>query len=161
MAQLCGLPRSTWQSWVKDGFFSIPPGGAFQLTDCIEVAIVSTVREHFPLPETRSIWEAMRRSEEAARMVRAAAGLEIDGHFDLIIDPADGFVAAATDDASLARAIRRGDRQRVLNVVPLANDLRDLGDGFARLASKAPVTARRAGRPRKTSGNVIELRAQG
>ena len=161
MAQLCRLPRSTWQSWVKDGFFSVPPEGAFQLADCIEVAIVAAVREHFPLSETRNVWEALRRSEEVARMVQAAAGLGDEGHFDLIIDSTDGFVAAATDDASLARAIRRGDRRRDLSVVPLANELRDLTNGFTRLASKSPVSAARAGRPRKASGNVVELRAQG
>jgi hypothetical protein len=160
MAQLCKTPRSTWQSWIKDGFFSVPAAGAFVLEDCLEIALVAAVREQFSLAETRSLWETMRSNGEAVRMISEAASLGEEGHFDLIIDPADGDIGLATDDRSLAHAVRRGDRQRVINIVPLAGEIRELRAGFARLASKQPVSAARAGRPRKTSGTVVELRAQ-
>ena len=165
MVQLCGVARSTWQSWVREALFTVPAASAFQLADCLEVLLASVVREHFSLTETRSIWEGLRKSGEVTRLVEAAEAVVPDDsvRFDLVIDPAFGEVSLATDDASLASAILT-ERPRLVQVVPLSERIRALKAGFERIASDDPLPTLRRGRPPRASAgsardaaDVIEL----
>jgi hypothetical protein len=162
MAQLCGLARSTWQSWIRELLFELPPTGVFGLSDCLEVAIVSAIREHFSLPETKSVWESLRRSGDAERLLLATERLKKEGteRFDLVIDPALGGVNLAVDEISLSRAILDDERPRTVSVVPLAPQIRRIKVGFAKVATSGEVPSVRRGRPRRTPAPVIELRSR-
>jgi len=157
MTELCGLARSTWQSWVREQLFEVPGDGFFGLELCLEVAFAAAVRTQFSLAETRQVWGSARESGAAHMLVRRAREQNPVERFDLVIDMKHGAIAVATDDASVGRAIRQDGLPQTVTVVPVAAKLQSVKEGFATFGEERVPGASRAGRPRKVSANVVEL----
>lgn len=158
MTELCDLARSTWQSWVRERLFDLPADGLFGLEICLEVALAAAVRTQFSLAETRRVWGSARESGAAQLLVRRAREQDPVERFDLVIDMKHGAIAVATDDASVGRAIRQDGLAQTVCVVPVAAKLQSVKEGFAAFGEDRVPGANRAGRPRKVSTNVVELR---
>jgi hypothetical protein len=150
MLSICGLPRSTLQSWIASGLIASDPGGAYGEAEVLEAAIISALRDHFALEELTRLWIGLRERGSVGAFVARAHELADEDRFDLVIEPTSGRILLALDDAGLVDAVRHPSIPRPIVVIPLREKLIFVRDAFRAFATndKRP-TSRRAGRPPK------------
>jgi hypothetical protein len=149
---LCGIKRPTWIAWSEQGFVARPDNGAYGLEDVVGVALVSQLRRALPVEDMTAAWRAIVKSGIADEVAKRAPTLREEDRLDLVIEPASGRVALATDDIELAQAVRHPSAPRAVIVISPGSELCRVVDGFTnRALSTEPPTQRRRGRPRGQS----------
>lgn len=147
--QLCGVARSTWQTWIRQGLVDVGHGGTFSESDVLAVVFVAALRGYGTPSEALKIWRALQQTGAAHDFVERARKLDESSRLDLVIEPDNGRANVAGDSRALVQAVRHPEAPRRVIVVPLAEELRRVRDGFRALANVGPPAAtRRRGRPR-------------
>jgi DNA-binding transcriptional MerR regulator len=150
MLSLCKVARSTLQSWERAGLVARSESGAYGEGDVLEATLLLVLREYFPLDELAERWTNLRTAGAAADFISRARGLGRGDRFDLVIEPDNGGIRVADNDAALIDAVRHPEVPRAVVVLPLADRLRFIRDSFRDIATTAKrPTQRRAGRPRR------------
>lgn len=146
--ELCGVSRPTWKSWVRSGFIEEDPAGAYDESQVLGIAIVACIREHLGPVDTRIVRRGLERDGRWGELLSRARGLGSDDAFDLVIEPASRAVRLVVDDAELVRAVRHPHDPRPVLVLPIADRVRRIRDGFRTIAvaHERPLQRRR-GRP--------------
>lgn len=147
MLSICGLPRSTFQSWARSGAIERDPGAAYGEGDVLRIALLGILRDHLPTDTARSAWDDLRVSGLLDDFVTRARTLEEGDRFDLVLEVEHAGVIAAFDDIALIDAVRRPEAPRAVKVVPAAERLRLVRDSFRRQAARGQPPGRRRGRP--------------
>jgi hypothetical protein len=162
LLEICRIKRATWRAWADEGLVEGDPGGAYDEADVLSVVLILALRDHLSAKDTALAWQEIRRQGLDAQMIARARKLTTKSHLDLIIEPDTRIVRYATDDSSLARAVRFADDPRGVIVVAVDGKLRRVRDGFRILKeeSRRP-TERSVGRPKRTPAQVHQLRGQG
>ncbi len=161
LLELCRVKRATWRAWDKDGLVESDPGGAYSEADVFCLVLLLAIREHLSVSDTTKAWQAMKQARLDDQIAKITRTLGADDRLELIIEPETRVIRYATDDASLARAVRFADDPRAVIVIPMEGKLRRARDGFRVMRETTPrPTARRAGRPAKPAIRVHTLREQ-
>jgi hypothetical protein len=156
LQELCRIKRATWRAWADQELIASDDGGAYSEPDALSVVLILALRDHLSSQDTALAWQAVRSKNLDREML---AAISDKGRLDLIIEPETRVVRYATDDASLARAVRFGDDPRSVIVVPVEGKLRRVREGFEvlRAAAQRPVE-RRLGRPPKIVSRPVSTR---
>jgi hypothetical protein len=160
LVALVDVPRSTFRHWRKLEVVVEGPGGTFDEGDVIAVTLLAALRDHLGMEEAATVWAALQRQGKSGDLITRARKLELDAdeRFDLVVEKDTGIVQLATDDTSLVEAVRHPEHPRTVRVIPLADRLRHVRQGFYNLADQGPRPPERAtGRPAK-SATVTALR---
>ncbi|MEX1143143.1 MAG: hypothetical protein WD993_00325 [Thermoleophilaceae bacterium] len=153
MLGLCGLARSTFQSWVRAGLDINDPGGAYGEGAVLRTALLVQVREHLSLDDMVGAWRDFTASGAATEFLNHARCLREDGRLDLVIEPEHAGMAIARNDEELIAAVRHGNAPRPVIVVDVADRILHVLQSFRRMAKPgARPTERRRGRPRRSQG---------
>jgi hypothetical protein len=158
---LCGLTRPGWKSWAKSGLIEEDPGGVYDERQLLEVAIVGGLRKHLSPKDTRVACQALKRTGGWEELITAAQMLGDDGRFDLVIEPDVCAVTLVRDDAELVGVVRDPSAPRLVLVLPLADRLRRIRDGFRSVAeTRERPRQRKVGRPAKRKADVVQFPEQ-
>jgi hypothetical protein len=158
MLGLCGLPRSTRQSWERAGLDIGDVGGAYGEGAVLEIALLVIIREHLGLEEMVSAWRELSNSGAAADLINQARCLHDKDRFDLILEPDHAGIRAASTNGQLVAAVRHPGAPRPVVVVDIADRIRLVRDSFRRLATHEPrPQVKRPGRPRS---KVTQIRPE-
>jgi hypothetical protein len=161
MFSLSGLPRSTFQSWIKAGLDIQDPGGAYSLDDVLEIALLVQARRYLGLEELVSGWRQLTRSGAANAIVAAARGMQQGEQLDLVIEPDHAAIVAARNNEELIAAVRHPGAPRPVVVLTVSEEIQLVKEAFARLAKTAPrPTEKSRGRPRRQGADVTTLPAR-
>jgi hypothetical protein len=145
---LCGIARPTWKSWVRAGLIEEDPGGSYDERQVLGVALIATLREHLGPHQTRTALQALARDGRWNDLLDRSRELADGGRFDLVLEPHSLIVRLATDDAALIAAVRHPGDPRPVVVLPVADRLRRIRDGFRTMALTGErPRARKPGRP--------------
>lgn len=161
MFSLCELPRSTFQSWVKAGLDIQDSGGAYDLDDVLEIAVLVQARRYLGLDELVGGWRQLTRSGAAKEIVAAARELKEGEQFDLVLEPEHASIVAAGNAEELIDAVRHPGAPRPVVVLAVSEEIQLVKESFARLAKTAPrPTKKRRGRPRRQGADVATFPAR-
>jgi hypothetical protein len=158
MLALCGLPRSTFQSWDRSGLFVRDPGGAYSEAAVLEIALLSALREHFSTEDLSRTWKSLRQDGAVERLVAAASRVEANARFDLVLEPQYGGIALARDDSELLTAVRHPAAPRAFLVLSLGERLQLVRQGFDRISTnERRPSERKVGRPAQRVANLRSI----
>lgn len=159
LLDLCGLSRSTFQSWQRAGLDVGNDQGAYSLDDAIALIVLAAVRDHLAPKDMVGAWRFLLKSGEAADLLAAARLLKRGDRFDLVIEPDLASLKVARSDAELADAVRHPTDPRPVVVLDLAERVYRGCRAFERLGNESPKPRRKApGRPRSADRKVHVLR---
>jgi hypothetical protein len=154
LLSLCGIPRSTLQSWVKSGFDLELSGrrAAYGLPEVVTVLVLSKVREYLAPKKMFTAWRELVSSGEADRIVSAAVVLRgstsDEDAFDIVVDAKYSMFSVCLSDAELLATVRDAGDPRSLVVVDALDAVRKTVGAFGRAANTTPrPSSRKAGRP--------------
>lgn len=157
MLGLCGLPRSTRQSWERAGLNVGDAGGAYGEGAVLEIALLVIIREHLGLEEMVSAWRDLSNSGAAVELINQARGLRDKDRFDLVLEPDHAGIGVARTNGQLVAAVRHPGAPRPVVVVDIADRMRLVRNSFRRLATHEPrPQVKRPGRPRS---KVTQIRS--
>jgi hypothetical protein len=149
MLGLCGLPRSTRQSWERAGLNVGDAGGAYGEGAVLEIALLVIIREHLGLDEIIGAWRDLTSSGVAAELINHARCLREQDRFDLVLEPEHAGIRVARTNAELVAAVRHPGAPRPVVVVDIAERIRLVRESFRRLATHGSrPQVKRPGRPR-------------
>jgi hypothetical protein len=161
MFNLCELPRSTFQSWVKAGLDIEDPGGAYGLADVLAILLLVHARRYLGLEEMAGAWRELGREGAIGTMIRAACDLEEGERFDLVLEPEHGSILVARSNPELVNAVRHPGAPRPVVVLDLSEAIQLVKKSFMRLANRSPrPREKRRGRPRRKAAEVEQLPAR-
>jgi hypothetical protein len=145
---LCGVARPTWKSWVRTGLIEEDPGGAYDESQVLGIALAALLREQLGPHETRTALQALKRTGHWADLLARAGDLTRQDRFDIVIEPQSLVVRLVIDDAQLIAAVRHPSDPRPVLVLPVADRMRRIRNGFRSLATAGPRPhTRKVGRP--------------
>jgi hypothetical protein len=154
LLSLCGIPRSTLQSWVKSGFDLELSGrrAAYGLPEVVTVFVLAKVREHLPPKKMFAAWRELVSSGEIEKIASAAVDLRKspaeDDAFDIVVDPKYSIFRVCFSDAELLAMVRDAGDPRSLVVVDALEAIQKTVGAFQRAANTTPrPSSRKAGRP--------------
>jgi hypothetical protein len=158
MLSLCGLSRSSFQSWTRSGLEIGNEAGAYGLNEVIALTVLVAVRDFLSPKHLVAAWREMVLSGEAERFVNAGRQLEKGGRFDLVVEPEVAWFRLARTDAELVDAVRTPSDPRPVVVIDAADRVRRAVGGFNRLGEETPRRTKKArGRPPSAARNVVRL----
>lgn len=154
LLSLCGVPRSTLQSWVKSGFDLELSGrrAAYGLPEVVTVFVLGKVREYLPPKKMFGAWRELVSSGELDKVAAAAVDLvdspSPDDAFDIVVDPKYSMFSVCFSDDELLAIVRDAGDPRGLVVVDALEACRKTVGAFRRSANTTPrPSSRKAGRP--------------
>lgn len=150
MLSVCGLPRSTFQSWGRNGLELANAQGAYGLYEVIGVALLVEMRRYVGVEDLVAVWDDLGAGDSLPALVAKARALQLGDRLDVILEPEHGRATIACGDSELAAAVRHPSAPRPIIVLDVAERVAHVTATFHRLAKNAPrPQEKRPGRPKR------------
>jgi hypothetical protein len=160
--KVCGLSRSTLQSWVRSGL-DLAVDAVYGLPALVSLVLLAEARSFLSPKEMVEAWGALSRAGRVESLVEAARNLERGQNFDLVIDVTYASLRIAETEAELMDAIRHARRPRPVVVLDMAESILLAVEYFEAHANRLPQPKKKGpGRPRSAARVhfIAEERAQ-
>jgi hypothetical protein len=157
LAKLVEVPRSTYQTWDREGLVQRPETGAFAKLHVVEAILCRTARAHLSINATRNGMRRVREDPGLGHVVDLVRDPRKVAFVDLVVNKDQSAFALCLSEREVVEAVRDPVRPRLSVVAPLGQMFADAMTVFNNEANPgAAPNARRRGRPPKAS--VIPLR---
>lgn len=157
--KVCGLPRSTLQSWGRSGL-SLAEEPAYDLKALLTLVLLAETREFFSPKEMVGAWRDLVQTGAEDEIVERARRLSKGDCLDLIIDVTYGSLAVAQSDSELAAEVRGMKKPRPLVVIDASEPVYRAVKYFADHANRTSRPKQKGpGRPR-SADRVRHLREE-
>jgi hypothetical protein len=149
--KLCGLSRSTLQSWVRGGL-DLAANAAYDLRALVALTLLAETRNFLMPKEMLEAWAGLVRRGQDESIVDAARSLEWGDRFDLVIDVTYTSLRVVQSEAELLNAVVHPRRPRPVVVLDMAEPVLLAVEYFQDHANRTPVPEKKGpGRPRSAA----------
>lgn len=149
--KLCGLSRSTLQSWVRGGL-DLAADAAYDLRGLVALTLLAEARSFLMPKEMIEAWGGLVRRGQDEAIVDAARRLDSGGRFDLVIDVTFTSLRVVQTEAELISAVVHPRRPRPVVVLDMAEPVLLAVEYFEDHANRTPVPEKKGpGRPRSAA----------